>query len=84
MVYVPSLFIHLLCTKLTPSPADYGLEALPIFLCAVLFLISNPGRLVPQDRSLRLHPQEFASEDGSQEKTSARAGRTWYGRKRVV
>lgn len=32
----------------------YALEALPIILCVILFLVSNPSRLVPQDMSARL------------------------------
>ncbi|SCV72295.1 BQ2448_4989 [Microbotryum intermedium] len=36
----------------------YGLETLPILLCTIVFVISYPGRLIPSDRSVRLHPED--------------------------
>lgn len=65
----------------------YGLETLPIFLCAVLFLVSNPARYVPRDRTLRLHPEDYPAEEGLDEKTSNgsdKAGRKWWGGKRAA
>lgn len=65
--------------------AVYGLEALPMFLCTVLVLVINPGRFVPTDRSVRLHPEDVVvvDEKGSTD-SLAKTGRTWYGKKRAA
>lgn len=43
---------------LTHEAWYYGLETLPILICAYFFLISHPSKYLPSDRSARLHPED--------------------------
>ncbi|SCV72297.1 BQ2448_4991 [Microbotryum intermedium] len=62
----------------------YGLETIPILLCALLFLASYPARYIPSDRSLRLHPEEITETTTDEEKSAGEdpRRRRWYGLKR--
>lgn len=92
-----SLFNSAALTSLLPPPSlpfltkstDYGLETLPILLCVYLFLLSHPGRYIPSDRSIRLHPEQqmmSTSSASDLEKDGAAGrgrGRKWWGGKRA-
>lgn len=73
-------------THLTTSlPPDYGLETLPILVCVYLFLGSHPGRYIPSDRTVRLHPEQMVTSSASdlEKEGAGPRGRKWWGGKRA-
>ncbi|ORY52832.1 RTA1 like protein-domain-containing protein [Leucosporidium creatinivorum] len=63
----------------------YGLETLPILVCVYLFLASHPGRYIPSDRSVRLHPEQMVTSSSSdlEKEGAGPRGRKWWGGKRA-